>query len=65
MFANGGDCAPPNPRAFFKALHACKEKNKHHVIAVFAVGKGCEDPCVCKWGGAGRIKKNFRGFERI
>ena len=26
-------------------------KHKHHVIAMFAVGEGCPDPCVCKWGG--------------
>ena len=23
-------------------------KHKHHVIAMFAVGEGCPDPCVCK-----------------
>ena len=51
VLANGGGCASPNPPAFLKpSMRAIK--HKHHVIAVFAVGKGCADPCVCKWRGA-------------
>ena len=46
-----GGCTPPNPPRFFKA-HLRAIKHKHHVIAMFAVGEGCPDPCVCNWGGA-------------
>ena len=49
VFAMGGAAPPRQPPRLFKA-HPRAIKHKHHVIAVFAVGEGCPDPCVCKWG---------------